>query len=327
MARTPSSRRKSAPTPQGETHAPPKADSRRLLLTGASGFMGRHLLSTLLDEGWEVVAVSRRPDRRQLRPGVIEVAADLNGDGWQDWATGCVAAINLVGIIRELPRRGVTFSRIHEGLTAKVLDACKRLGIPRILQMSALGARPNAPTAYHRTKFAAEELVRASGLRWTIFRPSLIFGPGDGFEQSIVPVMRRLPVFPVFGDGRAMLQPVAVNEVARCFVAALERPGCESQVFELGGPQEPSYDEVLRRIARALGLRRRLVHLPVGLSRFLVSVLEHLPGSPISRDQLTMLLEGSTCEIAATSLAFGVPQARYEGPVWLRPASSLSPAS
>ncbi|MCU0291351.1 MAG: NAD(P)H-binding protein [Thermoanaerobaculaceae bacterium] len=280
--------------------------------------MGRRVLSLLLAEGWEVVAVSRRPDRRQLLPGVIQVAADLGGDGWQDWVVGCTAAINLVGIIREVPRRGVTFDSVHRGVTAKVVEACKRLGIPRVVQMSALGARANAPTGYHRTKFAGEEAVRTSGLRWTIFRPSLIFGPGDGFEQSIVPVLRRLPVFPVFGDGRYRLQPVAVDEVARCFVAALERPACESQVYELGGPQQLTYDEVLSRMARALGLRRHLLHLPLGVSRLLVAILERLPGAPITSDQLTMLVEGSTCDIGPSSLAFGVPQQPYEGPVWLR---------
>lgn len=279
-------------------------------------------MALLLTEGWEVVAVSRRPDRRQLQPGVIQVAADLGGDGWQDWAVGCTAAINLVGVIREVPRRGVTFDSAHRGLTAKVVEVCKRLGIPRMVQMSALGARPNAPTAYHRTKFAAEEVVRTSGLRWTIFRPSLIFGPGDGFEQSIVPVLRRTPVFPVFGDGQARLQPVAVDEVARCFVAALERPACESQVYELGGPQQLTYDEVLLRMARALGLRRHLLHLPLGVSRVLVAILERLPGAPITSDQLTMLIEGSTCEIGPSSLAFDVPQQPYEGPVWLRPAAA-----
>lgn len=268
-----------------------------------------------------MVAVSRSADAHRALGGVIQVAADLGGDGWQSWAAGCSAAIHLVGIIREVPSSGVTFDRVHRQFTARVIECCHRLGIPRLVHMSALGARPNAATSYHRSKWAAEELVRASGLRWTIFRPSLIFGPGDGFEQSIVPVMRKMPVFPVFGDGLPKMQPVAVEEVARCFVAALDRDACESQVYEVGGPEALAYNEVLARMARALGLRRRFVHLPLGLSRFLVAVTERLPGAPITRDQLTMLFEGSTCEIGATSLAFGVPQRRYEGPTWLRPAT------
>lgn len=279
------------------------------------------MVALLREQGWEVVAVARSSDAQQAAPGVIQVAADLGGDGWQSWAAGCSAAIHLVGIIRELPARRVTFDSVHRQLTARVIEGCRRLGIPRLVHMSALGARSDASTAYHRSKWAGEELVRASGLRWTIFRPSLIFGPGDGFEQAIVPVMRKAPVFPVFGDGLAKLQPVAVEEVARCFVAALDRDACEGQHYDVGGPEALAYNEVLSRMARALGLRRRFVHLPLGLSKLLVAVAERLPGASITRDQLTMLLEGSTCDIGATSLAFGVPQRRYEGPTWLRSAT------
>ena len=293
-------------------------EPRRVLLTGASGFVGREILRQLLASGREVVAISRHPRAETVPPGVIQVAADITGEGWLRWCDGCGAAIHLVGIIREVRTSGVTFERAHRIATERVIAGCKKLGIRRLLHMSALGSRAGAATPYHRTKWQAEEAVRASGLEWTIFRPAPIFGPGDGFSTSIAAAMRRIPVFPVFGDGTTRLQPIAVDEVAHCFVNALELRGTAGQSYDLGGPEALSYDEVLRRIARALGLRRMLLHLPVGLSRLLVSAVQHLPNAPITLDQLTMLLEGSTCDASVTAMTVGVPSARFVGPVWMK---------
>jgi NADH dehydrogenase len=291
-----------------------------VLLTGARGFVGREVRRQLLEKGWEVVAISRHQRSDEARPGVIQVAADVADEGWQRWCGGCSAAIHLVGIIREVPREGVTFDRAHRLTTERVISACREIGIQRLVHMSALGTRANAATAYHRTKWQGEEAVRGSNLAWTIFRPSLIFGPGDGFTSALAPAVKRFPVFPVFGSGTYAMQPISVAEVAHCFVAALDDPAAVGQTYDLGGPEALTYDEVLRRIADALGVRRTLVHIPLGLSRFMVSVIQHLPGAPITRDQLTMLLEGSTCDVAAAGLAFDVPRARFEGPTWLRTA-------
>ncbi len=310
-----------SPSSARQADLPFSPPGRRVLLTGARGFVGREVRSQLLERGWEVVALSRTLRSSDARPGVIQVAADIAGEGWQRWCEGCSAAIHLVGIIREAPRAGATFERSHVRATEAVIRACRGLGIRRILHMSALGARAGAATAYHRTKWQAEEAVRGSGLDWTIFRPSLIFGPGDGFTSALVPALKRFPLFPVFGDGSYRLQPIAVSEVAHCFVAAIEDPASFSQTYELGGPEALTYDEVLRRIADSLGLRRTLVHVPLGLAKLAISVVQHLPGAPVTRDQLTMLLEGSTCDSAFASRAFGPLVARFEGATWLRPAA------
>ncbi|MDD5564679.1 MAG: complex I NDUFA9 subunit family protein [Thermoanaerobaculaceae bacterium] len=309
------------PSSARQAELPFSFPGRRVLLTGARGFVGREVRRQLLERGWEVVALSRNLRADDARPGVIQVAADIAGDGWQRWCEGCSAAIHLVGIIRERRRSGATFERAHVRATEGVIKACGGLGIRRFLHMSALGARAAATTPYHRTKWQAEEAVRGSGLDWTIFRPALIFGPGDGFTGALAPVLRRFPLVPVFGDGRYQLQPIAVAEVARCFVAALEDPSSSGRTYELGGPEALTYDEVLRRIASSLGLQRTLVHVPLGLAKLAISVVQHLPGAPITRDQLTMLIEGSTCDTAAARGAFGVPIAHFEGAPWLRPAA------
>ena len=309
--------RTGSPARQKSPRQMPSQPDRRVLLTGARGFVGREVRRELLENGWEVVAISRHLRSEEARPGVIQVAADVAEEGWQRWCGGCAAAIHLVGIIREVPRDGVTFERAHRLTTERVISVCREIGIKRLVHMSALGARANAATAYHRTKWQGEEVVRDSGLDWTIFRPSLIFGPGDGFTSALAPAVKRFPVFPVFGDGTYKMQPISVAEVAHCFVAALDDPVAIGQTYELGGPEALTYDEVLRRIAHTLGVRRTLVHVPLGLARFVVSVIQHFPEAPITRDQLTMLLEGSTCDVAAARLAFDVPHVRFEGPTWL----------
>lgn len=290
-----------------------------MLVTGASGFVGREVQRQLLREGWQVVAVTREPRPTAVPRGVIHVTGDVTGSGWLSWAKGCSAAIHLVGIIREQPRRGVTFQRLHTELTLHMLRVCTELEIGRFVQMSALGSRPNAATPYHHTKWLSEEAVRSSGLTWTIFRPSLVFGPGDGFTTALARALRWSAVFPVFGDGSYQLQPIAVEEVARSIVASLELPNTAGQTYELGGPEQLSFNEVLRRISRALGLRRAFLHVPLALARPMVNLLQHFTHALITTDQLTMLLEGSTCDIATSSLTFSVPQVRFQGPTWMAP--------
>ena len=306
-----------------QSHQPQPTMSRppgRVLVTGASGFVGREVERQLLAAGREVVAVARHLRGAEVPPGVIQVAADVTGTGWQRWCEGCGAAIHLVGIIREAPRAGVSFARAHVLATSRVVQACREVGIPRLVHMSALGARQDAATPYFRSKWEAEQAVRGSDLRWTIFRPSVIFGPGDGLSTMLATALRRFPVFPVFGDGRYRLQPVAVEEVARCLVEAVDLPATIGETYELGGPEAITYDELLHRVGTAVGVRRPLVHLPLGLSRALVSLLELFPNAPITRDQLTMLLTSSTCDDPAATLIFGAPTRRYEGPTWLRPS-------
>jgi NADH dehydrogenase len=210
---------------------------------------------------------------------------------------GCSAVVHLVGIIRERRARGVTFERLHTEATRNMLAVARAAGIKRYAHMSALGTRPGARARYHRTKWEAEEAVRASKLDWTIFRPSIIFGRGDAFVSALARAVQRLPVMPVLGDGRYRLQPVPVEQVAEGFARALRAPRSVGQTYEVAGPAPYAFVDLLDEIGRAVGRPRvRKMHVPLAPVRGLTRALDWLPFYPLSSDQLVMLEEESVTD-------------------------------
>ncbi|MFN0067217.1 MAG: complex I NDUFA9 subunit family protein [Limisphaerales bacterium] len=264
-------------------------------LTGGTGFVGRALTAELVRRGHRVRRLVRHPRVGTAPAGVEEVVADLaDAPALAPLLRGRDAVIHLVGIISECGAQ--TFESVHAGLTRAVLDAAGAAGVPRWIHMSALGARPDAASRYHRSKWAAEESVRASGLAWTILRPSLIYGPEDLFT-NLLARLALLPVVPVMGSGQGLLQPIAVGQVARAFVGALEDPACAGRVYDLAGPERLTFNQVLDAILNAQGCRRLKLHLPMPLARAQASVLETVFPAllrrppPLNRDQLLMLQE------------------------------------
>jgi NADH dehydrogenase len=227
-------------------------------------------------------------------------------------ASGFDAVVNLIGIIREFPQRGVTFERLHVEATRNMIAAAQNAGVRRYLQMSALGSRAGATTGYFQTKFRAEEAVRGSGLDWTIFRPSIIYGPKDDFVNKLAELLRVLPAMPVIGDGEYPLAPISGDDVARCFADALERPDTIGKTFELCGPDRMSYNELLDTVARVLGKKGVLkVKNPLALMRLVVPVLQHFSFFPITTDQIEMLVQGNVCD-GSWRGAFGFEPVRFE---------------
>ena len=280
----------------------------RVFVTGATGFVGRTVIQALRAEGYVVRCLVRRGSERDLRGvGAIErVEGDvLSPQTLEEGMAGCDAVVHLVGIIREHVPTNTTFYRVHVQGTGNVVAAAASVGVRRYIHMSALGAREGARSRYHQTKWAAEEAVHACSLPWTIVRPSVIYGRGDGFVSLLVWVVRRLPVVPLIVGGR--LQPVPVEQVAQGVARALSRPSAVKQTYEVGGPDRVTLGELVDLIGKVLGRRRILkFNVPRVVVRVATRALHRLPYFPLTPDQLLMLEEDNVCDPAPFFSTFGL---------------------
>ena len=280
----------------------------RIAMTGATGYVGREVLTKLLRRDHEVRALVRRPDRAGPLGdlGVELVAGDLADAGaLRTLVAGTDAVVHLVGIIAESGTQ--TFEAVHVRGTQALLAVARETGVTLFVHMSALGARgDSAATKYHRTKWAAEEAVRSSGVAHVVLRPSIVAGPGNAAIGMMVGMLRFSPVVPVIGDGRYEMQPVWIGDVAEAFARALERQDVRG-TFDLGGPERLTYHQMLDRLEAALGVHRPRVSVPVGMTRFAALAGTALPAfAPITSEQLQMLLEGNTTDANALESRLGI---------------------
>ena len=286
-------------------------------MTGASGFVGSNLAAALVKRGEKVRCLLRDPARMgHLRPatGMEVVRADVT-----DKASLLSAleggegdtVIHLVGILLE--QGSATFRALHVEATRHIVEACRERGIERYIHMSALGTRAGARSEYHRTKWEAEEIVRALGLRYTIFRPSVIFGRHDKFTNLFAGMMKRAPFIALPGRGGNMMQPLFIDDLVRAIVMAATEGGHDKKIYEVGGSEQFTFDEIIDTIARAKGKRRWKVHLPMRLMRPLAALAEALLTTPpITRDQLLMVEEDNVTEVNALTTVFGVRPTGFE---------------
>jgi len=289
------------------------AQSMKIALTGATGFVGGHIVPFLVENDCRINALVRDPAKLTARPGGLHaVAGDLfDAAALDDLVRGVDAVVHIVGIIIERPGRGQTFERVHVEGTKNLLAAAERAGVKRWVHMSALGTRPDAVSNYHRTKWLAEVAVRQSGCEYTIFRPSLIHGPDGEFMQMVRDFWCKLlpPFVPYFGagpfgtGGAGMVQPVWVEDVGRCFAAALTNDKTIHETYPMGGPERYTWPDMYRTIKTYLPKARdkRIVGIPAWKAK----ILARLPGTPFNVDQVIMSQEDSTCDIAKVERRFG----------------------
>jgi NADH dehydrogenase len=267
-----------------------------VLVLGGSGFVGRHVVNRLVEAEWRVIVPTRRRERAKALfplPTVEVIEADVNdATVLGRLATDAAAVVNLVGILHE--RDGETFDRAHVDLARSVIAVCKAIGVRRLVHMSARNADRNAPSRYLRSKGEAAEAVGASGLDWTMFEPSVIFGRGDSFLSLFARFARAFPVLPLAGAG-VKFQPVYVGDVAHCFARALELDATIGRRYALCGPKVYTLRELVRYAAETAGAPRPIVPLSGAFATMQAAFLERMPGTPMTRDNLASMRVDNTC--------------------------------
>ncbi|MGH8134899.1 MAG: complex I NDUFA9 subunit family protein [Steroidobacteraceae bacterium] len=277
---------------------------RSVCVLGGSGFVGTRLCAALAREGWRITVPTRNPARAShlaMIPSLRLVGADIHDPG--ELTRLCdrqQAVINLVGILNESGRDGSGFRLAHTELAAKLVGACRLLRVERLLQMSALNAdAENGPSHYLRSKGLAERIIRdESGpdLRWTIFQPSVIFGPGDDFVNRFAGLLRMIPVLPLARPG-ARFAPVWVDDVVAALLRALADEATASESYQLCGPDRYTLREIVCLVRDELGLARAVVGLPDWASRLQAAVCDFVPGKPFSTDNFKSLTVDSVCSV------------------------------
>ena len=265
---------------------------QRIVVLGGSGFVGRRLLRRLAEDGHSLLLLSRNlgaHDDRLLPPGVRLRQVDVHdGEALRQVFAGADVVINLVGILNERGDDGAGFRRVHVELTRTVIAACQAAGVSRLLQMSSLNAGRGC-SHYLASRGEAEAAVRESGLAWTIFEPSVIFGEGDGLFFRFAAILRRLPVLPL-ARAEARFAPVFVGDVAEAFARVLRDPSTAGETYELYGPEVYTLRQIVEMTARQLGLRRWIIPLPDWIGRVQALACDFVPGKPFSSDNFRSLL-------------------------------------
>lgn len=283
------------------------AQNEMIFITGGTGFVGSKITEVLARNHQLRLLV--RPDSH---PHVPVKAETVKGDvtdreSLRGKMDGCPTVVHLVGIIKE--HGDTTFDSVIRQGTVNVLHEARAAGAKRFIFMSALGAHRDPNYGYHTAKYEAEEAVKASGIDYTIFRPSVIFGEGDGFVSVLAGVVKSFPITPIAGTGKAKFQPVQVDDVADCFVKAVDDPERTSgQIFELGGAKPYSYDEMIDVIAAKLGKKRPRIHIPLPMMKTVVAISQPLPKAlrpPVTGEQLKMLSLDNSTEHSATRELIG----------------------
>ena len=283
------------------------ATRRVATIFGGSGFIGRYVVKRLAQQGFIVRVPSRQPEAALfLKPmgavgQIVPLFASIGNEATVHRAVeGAEVVVNLVGALTE--SGAASFQAVHTEGSERIARLAAAGGVGHLIQISAIGADPNSPSRYASSKGRAEAAVLAAFPQATILRPSLVFGIEDKFFNRFAEIARLSPFMPVI-SGDTKMQPVYVCDVADAVMAARASAAAQGKVFELGGPRVWTFREILAYILKATRRERRLVDIPMGIARLQASVLQHVPGRPLTPDQLLMLSSDNIVSPGASGLA------------------------
>ena len=290
---------------------PSKGWQMKALVAGGTGLLGREITRVLLDAGHEVTVASRtRPSGSRADSRALWVEADVTKpNGLAQIVQGFDVVIDAVQFPNspvENPKKGYTFERIDLGGTKNLADAAKAAGIPQFIGLSGVGAAEDAPYHWLRYKWQEEQHILASGLNYTIFRPSWIYGPEDVSLNRFLGFARWLPFIPVVGNGKTRINPLLVTDLAEHVAVAVGNSKAANRVFEIGGPTIMSMDEVIRAALRASGKRRFLLHNAKSLMKLVASAIQHAPGRPLTPDAIEFITMDGIADTSALTQVFGL---------------------
>jgi len=285
---------------------------------GGSGFIGRYLVKRLAKLGWTIRVAGRSPRHAAfLQPlgdvgQITPMRAPLQDEAAVARAVaGAGAVVNLVGLLYEKGRQ--SFEEVHYRGAERIARSAAAAGAESLVQMSALGAGPEAEADYARSKGAAEAAVRAAFPAAAILRPSIVIGPEDGFFNRFAAMTGLAPALPLIGGGKTRFQPVYVGDVADALVACVTRPEHRGRTFELGGPRVYSFEELMVLLLREIRRKRLLLPLPFALAEVMAAPLELLPVPPLTRDQVRLLRHDNVVTPGAPGLeALGIEPTAIE---------------
>lgn len=285
-----------------------------ILVAGGTGFLGSAIVRELVRQRVAPVAVlSRVPSKITRR--FPDLTLEARGGDVTDPASlpavlrGIETLINCVQFPTspiEVPRKGWTFERVDYQGTVNLTEAARHEGVKRIVYLSGVGAAPDAPKHWFRFKWQAEEAVRASGITHTILRPTWVYGPEDVALNRFLGFARFLPFIPMFGDGKQLMQPVFVDDVAKAVVLSLQTQAAANRTFEIGGPDVMTMDDVIQTALEVMGKRRFILHQPVLVGKALGRLTSLLPSPPLSADAVDFITQSAVADNGPLLEALGL---------------------